>query len=205
MTSVAHILGEFVAAWNAGRRPRLGDYLERVPPTDRDELADQIETYLLLAPEPDYAPETWDEMRAHPTVAAAAEAAFATPEPWPALLPRLRERAGLSWADIATRLGFRDPKRAVARFEQMEAGSLDPTQPTWPLLERLARVLGVRPTELDWRGSGGFGRRPATVGALRDVAAPLEARAEMDFLADMLLTDDEEPDEIDALFLGGRE
>jgi transcriptional regulator with XRE-family HTH domain len=204
MSTVAHVLGEFVAAWNAGRRPRLHEHLERVPPADRDELAEQIQTFLSIAPEPAYSEDAWAQMTANPSVGVAAEAAFAAPEPWPSLLPRLRARAGLSWADVATRLGLRDRQRAVARFEQMEAGTLDPKQPTWPLLERLARVLGVHATDLDWRGPGGFGR-PATVGALRAQSRRTDAKAEMDFLADMLLSDDEEPDEIDALFLGGRE
>jgi transcriptional regulator with XRE-family HTH domain len=204
MSTVAHVLGEFVTAWNAGRRPRLREYLERVQPADRDELAEGIQTFLAIAPEPEYPEDAWAQMRADPSVAVAAEAAFAAPEPWPSLLPRLRARTGLSWADVATRLGIGDRRRVAARLEQMEAGTLDPAQPTWPLLERLARVLGVPATDLDWRGPGGAGAA-ATVGALRAQSRSTDAKAEMDLLADLLLTDDEEPDEVDALFLGGRE
>src|SRR5687768_830084 len=137
MTDVAHTLGEFIAAWNAGQRPRMADYLERVPPAERDDLADQIQTFMLYAPEPEYSEETWTEMTSDPSVAAAAEASFEVAEPWPSLLPRLRERAGVSWAQVAERLGFRDREKAALRLAEMEAGRLAATAPTWSLLRRL--------------------------------------------------------------------
>ena len=204
MTDVAHTLGEFIAAWNAGHRPRLAAYLERVPPAERDDLADQIQTFMLYAPEPEYSEETWAEMSAQPSVAAAAEAAFAEPEPWPSLLPRLRERAGLSWGQVAERLGFRDRDKAARRLTEMEQGQLAGTAPTWTLLGRLADVLGVSAETLDWRG-GGIAPAPAAARALRAPNADEEARQQMDDVAELLLSEDMEPDEVDAEFLGGRE
>ena len=206
MTDVAHILGEFIAAWNAGERPRAADYLERVPPAERDDLADQIRTFMLIAPEPEYSEAAWAEMTAHPSVAAAAAAAFeAEPEPWPSLLPRLRERAGLSVRQVADRLGFGDRDKAAARLEQMERGELDARRPTRGLLERLAGVLGVDPDALDWRGVPGLGAPAAPAAALRADDPDEEAREQLDLVAEMLLSDDQELDEVDREFLGGRE
>src|SRR3954451_18091687 len=124
MTTVAHVLGEFIAAWNAGERPRLPDYLARVPPAERDDLAAQIETFLLLAPEPTHPESAWREMLGAPSVAGVAAAAFGEPEPWPSLLPRLRRRAALSWPQVAERLGFQDRTKAATRLAQMERGEL---------------------------------------------------------------------------------
>jgi transcriptional regulator with XRE-family HTH domain len=207
MTDVAHILGEFIAAWNAGQRPRMAAYLERVPPAERDDLADQIETFLMVAPEPEYSVEDWAEMTADPMVARVAEAAFAPAEaePWPSLLPRLRERAGVSWGQVAERLGFRDRERATDLLEQMERGELDPRRPTWSLLDRLAKVLGVSPQSLDWRGGLSRPAAPAALGALRADDPDTEAREQLDTAAEMFLEDDREPDEVEREFLGGRE
>lgn len=206
MTDVAHILGEFIAAWRAGERPRAAAYLERVPESQRDELAEQIETYMLMAPEPEYSDETWEEMVSDPRVAEAAEAAFAEPEPWTSLLPRLRERAGLSIRQVAERLGVSDRERAEQRLSEMEQGRLDPKAPTWTLLGKLGQILGVRAHQLDWRGGSGWtGVAPAPLAAYRADRPAERARMHMDIAADMLLTDDREPDEVDELFLGGRD
>lgn len=203
MSDVARTLGEFIAAWNAGEGPRARDYLGRVPPGDREELADQIETFLMLAPEPDYEPAAWAELTSHPSVARAASAAM-EPEPWPALLPRLRERAGLSLAQVAERLGVGPALRAKAerRLADMERGELDPSSPSRTLLERLGEVLGVPAAVLDWRGDAGGG--PAAAPALLRAGSPQPSRQTVEVLADALLTDGDW-DEVDELFLGGRE
>lgn len=201
MTDVAHILGEFIAAWQAGERPRLPDYLERVPAADRHELAEQIQTYLLVAPEPSYDEATWSAMTADPMVGAVAAAAM-EPEPWPHLLPRLRERARLSLADVAGRLGLRsdlEPK-AEQLLSEMESGALDPSLPTRGLLERLATVLGVTPAALDWRGGAPAG--PGAPLLYRSTAE--EADYSVALLSEALVTDAGDWDEADELFLGGR-
>ena len=51
MSDIEQVLGDFVDAWNAGRRPRVGEALRRVPAgADRDELADRIAAWLEVAP-----------------------------------------------------------------------------------------------------------------------------------------------------------
>ena len=209
MTSVAHALGEFIAAWNAGERPRLDDYISRVAPDEQDDLAQQIRMYMLTAPEPEeYSEEAWAEMSADPMIARIAEQAM-EPEPWPSLLPRLRERAGLTAAAVVDRLGTRNRAKAQNLYEEMESGELDPERPSWALLDKLAGIFGVSRESLDWRGGG--------LQVLRSMAAPPPAAApalfrsddavthhDMDLLADGLTQQADDWDDVDDLFLGGR-
>lgn len=203
MTDIAHILGEFIAAWNAGQRPRLAAYLERAAPAERDDLADQIETFLMLAPEPAYSEDTWREMTADPVVARAAEASFAPAEPWPSLLPRLRDRAGLTWSEVASglaqRLGFEGREdKAEDYLADMEAGQLEPRRVSWRLLDSLAELLGVTAAALDWRA-------PAAPAVFRaDAAAAPPAQERLEIIADAMMSAPAPFDDVDELFLGGR-
>jgi len=201
MSQSARILSEFIAAWNAGERPRVDVFLGRVSPAEREELAGQIETFLMLAPEPGYDEETWAAMLADPAAGGIAATSLSA-EPWPSLLPRLRARAGLSLAEVAERLGISREKtpKAIRLLDQMEAGGLDPSRPSRSLLERLGEILGVPSGTLDWRG-GGAPPAPALYRA--PTAPPAEQR--LDLLTAGLLTDADEWDEVDELFLGGRE
>jgi transcriptional regulator with XRE-family HTH domain len=197
MTTVAQQLGEFIAAWNAGRRPRVEPYLERLPPPEREELAEQIETFLMIAPEPTYDEQTWSQMITDPLVVSVAEQSMAmAPKP----LPALRERAGLSLRGLAERLGFPGgAQRAKAEryLAEIEAGQREPRP---RLLERLAHALGVPPDQIG-RGTGPIAAGAPAMGVPR--AAPgAEADERIDVLADALLSDDEEWDPVDELFLG---
>ena len=59
MSTNDQVLSDFIDAWNAGRRPRVREYLARLPDgPERDELADQITTWLEVAPTPAYDDET---------------------------------------------------------------------------------------------------------------------------------------------------
>ena len=85
------VLSEFIDAWNAGRRPRVRDYLARLPDGPaRDELADAITDWLSVAPAPAYSEGARREIRTE--VARTFE------------LARLRERAGFSVRELAARV-----------------------------------------------------------------------------------------------------
>jgi transcriptional regulator with XRE-family HTH domain len=200
MTDTALVLSEFIAAWQAGERPRLGDYLKRVPESEQRELAEQIQLYISIAPEPDYSAEAWSEMIADPMIASVAAAAM-EPEPWPELLPRLRMQAKMSLKDIAIQLGLRGAAASKAeRFlGEMESGELEPTAPTRTLLERLAAILNVAPEALDWRG-----RTAPGAPALALYRASAEASDDLDLVVGGLLADGGW-DDVDELFLGGRD
>src|SRR3954465_14628891 len=102
MTDVDVLLSRFIEEWNAGRRPSVEDYLDRTPQGPvRDDLADQISTFLTYAPTPRYDEAAMADLLEKPAVKAAATAFEAEGSAWRALLPRLRRRAGLSLSELA--------------------------------------------------------------------------------------------------------
>lgn len=50
MSAFDHILSDFIDDWNAGRRPRVPEYLDRAAPSERDELAARLAEWLAVAP-----------------------------------------------------------------------------------------------------------------------------------------------------------
>src|SRR5688500_1390547 len=126
------VLSEFIDEWNAGRRPRVRDYLARLPDGPaRDELADAITDWLSVAPTPAYSEGTRGAIRAE--VARTFE------------LSRLRERAGFSPRELAARVakafGLSDVERTEGYLARLEAGELDPSRVSRRLLDALAGVL----------------------------------------------------------------
>ncbi len=208
VSDVDRLLSEFIDAWNAGRRPRVDDYLARASVDAQDELADALADWLAVAPTPAYDVAALRAIRAEPALrGAAAEAETGL---WPALLPRLRERAGLSARAVAARLtaafglgGQED--RAETYLQRMERGELDPARVSGRLLDVLGAALGVSGAEL--RRAGGFvppaaAPAHALFRAERDSAARFED--ELEALSRAALTPAPAPmDELDRLFCGG--
>jgi hypothetical protein len=202
------ILGEFMDAWAAGRRPDVDAYLARAPETEREDLARQIHAYLLLAP----APALDDGQRAAIAGEALTEAVVAMPDEaglWPALLPSLRHRIQLRRDDLVARLaaalGVGEAEQKVARYYHgMEAGTLDPAGVSRRVLAALAALLGVEVGELEEAGAyEGFratGPQVAFGRALEASEAPLMAASPAAGAGAA-----EEPwDTVDELFRGGR-
>src|SRR5262245_19521721 len=104
MTTIEQLVGEFIDAWNAGRRPAIDAYLQRARPSERDELAAQLTTWLEIAPTPDFSDATRAAIESEPALASAFASAAATREPLAQRLPTLRQRAGLAVRDVAARL-----------------------------------------------------------------------------------------------------
>ena len=202
------LLSDFIDAWNAGERPRVSDYLERAEPADRDELAERLEEWLLMAPTPAYSEQSLADIRAEPAFAAAMAEIDAQPEPWAEVLPRLRERAGLRVRDLAARVtsafGLTGQEaRAEAYLEQMERGDLDATSVSRRVLDVLAGALGASAEALSRAG----GPRPAAPGAMlfRAESEPAgSVEEDLAALAHAALSSPPPPmDELDRLFLGG--
>jgi transcriptional regulator with XRE-family HTH domain len=198
------VLSEFIDAWNAGRRPRLDDYLDRVAPAERDELAEQIESWVLIAPSPDYSEDALAQIRADPALTGALEEIAAQPELWPEVLPRLRERAGLRLRDLAARVtktfGLSgEEERAEGYLARLERGEIDAAGVSRRLLEALGTALGAN--------LAGATPRAAAAGqalfrAEEDADATFDD--ELEILSRAALTPAPEPmDELDRLFLGG--
>lgn len=202
MTSVDQLIGEFVDAWNAGSRPDAAAYLDRAAPADRDELARQLDAWMLVAPTPDFDETARAAIRAEPALAAALEAAAEQRDPLSARMPRLRERAGLALDDVSRRLvalfDLTDATQTSAYLRQLEAGELDERRLSRRLLRGLAAILG------------------ADIDTLQATVAPASALYRADD-ADAFTVDDldalsraalapapdDHLDDVDRLFLGG--
>jgi transcriptional regulator with XRE-family HTH domain len=202
MSDLERTLTDFMRAWEAGRTPDPDDYLERVPPADRPELSERIRTYLMVAPEPDYDDAAWERLAAAPAAVRALQMPLGDPEPWPSLLPRLRARAGLSWREVAQRLGVQRPDKAAGYLEAMERGEHDPRRVTRRALDGLGRILGVPADALAWTGPGGA----TTAGAVLRSSAPASADIDMLLtLADLATLSADDWDDSDDLFMAGRD
>ena len=207
MSGADRILSEFIDAWNAGRRPRARDYLSRAEPHEREALADEIATWLEIAPAPAYDEATRARIRAEPAVAGVLEAMDREAGLWPSLLPRLRRQARLSVAELAARLadavGVRGAEAKTERYlRELEAGHLDAAGLSRRVLEALGRLLAVSPDELE--RAGRFGAAPA-VAFYRAEERAARAIDALEAVADALSAPAPEHwDEVDELFRGAR-
>ncbi len=207
MTAIEQILGEFVDAWNAGRRPDVGAYLERAPESERDELAAQLATWLQIAPTPDYDAATRAAISDEPALRTAMEAAATLRSPLSVRLPTLRERAGLAVSDVARRLvavfDLDDEQRAAGYLEKIERDELDPRRLSRRLLDGLAAILGADRDQLGvgppaFAGGQAFFR--AEEDADRWIAEDIDALSR----AALAPAPASSPmDELDRLFVGG--
>jgi transcriptional regulator with XRE-family HTH domain len=195
MSTHEQVLSEFIDAWNQGHRPRVREYLARLPDgPERDELAEQITSWLEVAPTPSYDEETRDEIRREPIVASVLSGP----------VPALRARAGLSISELAAGLIERlalnrhDIPRAAGYLERLESGDLDPTRISRRLLEALGALLGVPGRELAVP-------RPAAGAIFRaESDAADRARNDIEVLSRAAMTPAPPPmDELDRLFMGG--
>jgi transcriptional regulator with XRE-family HTH domain len=206
MTTIDHVLGEFIDAWNAGRRPDVAAWLARVPEGDRDELAARLEAWLAIAPTPEYDAPTRAAIAAEPALRAALAAAAEQRAPLSARLPALRQRAGLAVRDVARRLvavfGLGDDEaRAAEYLDRLERGELDPARLSGRLLAALAAILGAGRDELA-PGPPAVAAGLAFFRADEDAAEWLAS--DIDALSRAALAPAPAPlDELDRLFVGG--
>jgi transcriptional regulator with XRE-family HTH domain len=214
MSTTEQVLSDFVDAWNAGRRPRVREYLARVPEGPiRDDLADQISTWLEVAPAPRYSSATRAQIRAEPIVQSVFGAVGDDAGLWPSVIPQLRARAGLSVGDLAARLvdrlglGSGSRERTADYLERMERGELEASRVSRRLLDALGDLLGASGRALADAGMLGTGPRLASPGgtlfrAERDagdwVAHDIETLSRAG-----LTPAPAEMDELDRLFMGG--
>ena len=214
MSTPDQVLSAFIDEWNAGRRPRTMEYLRRVPDgRDREQLADQITAWLELAPTPDYDEEARSAIRAEPAVAALLENADADAGLWPATVPRLRARAGLTTQDLAVRLverfslGEAGTERTADYLQRLERGELEPSRVSRRLLDALGGLLGVPGSALADAGTFGRGLRPAAAGGTFFRAAPRKEAGiteDIEALSHAAMTPAPPAlDELDRLFIGG--
>ncbi len=211
-TTIHQALGEFIDAWNAGRRPDVDDYLARVAPADRAAFTRHVEAWLDVAPTPAYDDAAWAAVEADPALRAALAAGELARMPVAGRVAVLRERAGLAVREVATRvverfaLGGADAEpRTAAYLEELERGELDASRLSRRLLDGLAGILGARPDALAGGWAGAVAQRGVVYQRTEDHARDVFLK-EIDALSQAAMAPAPTPmDEVDRLFLGGPE
>src|SRR3954469_4630971 len=172
-TTREQVLSEFIDAWNAGQRPDVDEYIARVPPDEQDALGEELLNFVTFAPTPEYSDVALAAVRTElaETLGGAAEPAGVLA----ALLTRLRERFGLSTAEVAGELvgdlGL-EPNQAqktAGYLERLETGKLEPTRVSRRVFEALGRVFRVPGSELE----GAADRSSWSVVPMPAAAAPV--------------------------------
>ena len=203
------VLSEFIDSYNAGRRPDIDDYLGRVPDDERELLLADMSNYMTWAPTPEFDGSTVAQLRAEPVMVQALARARRRPQSWAEILAARRKALSLSTEQLASKLvgslGLSKkfaPKTAVY-LERSERGELDARRFAPRLLDALADVLKISPSDLS--GAAGAHLKTAPSPAFR-ASAPAAARAreDLELMADLAAAPSQRDwDEVDELFRGG--
>ena len=223
MTDADRLLEEFILARRAGEAPDPLAWVDRAEGTERDRLAELLSDYFRYAPRRPFDRAAFAGSDAERVVGAVQPTLEGAPEPWPALLPRLRNAARLTRAtlvaQLADALGVGDRTPKVARYyHRMEMGTLPADGVSDNVLSAIARIVGTTADALRAAGGGlaggpggaaAVGRpapsQPASAPVFARSAHP-EAAGASSGPADAESAADESEDafdEVDRLFLGG--
>jgi len=209
MTSVETLLGEYIAEHRSGGRADPAEYLDRATSAERRELAVLIDGYLSRAPRTPLAQQPPPDPRTEATIDALTRSINGTGGMWPALLPRLRDRAGLKRRELVERLagalGVSDRQHKVELYyHEMELGTLPSSGVSDGVLAALAKLVGTTAAELREAGAAlgaGTGGGATQAAAFARTAT---ADATMSPIAMDAAPEAGEPwDEVDELFKGG--
>lgn len=216
MADVHALLEQYISTHQAGGNADPREWLAQVEGRDRSALEGLIDAYLARAPMRRWDPDAFRESGLAPFAEQVTTALHGRSGTWPALLPRLRDRAALRRSELTERLaaalGAPDKQDKVGfYYHEMEQGLLPSEGVDDEVLEALATILGQSAEMLSQAGrsllpgageaSGvgapAFARQAAPdPGYVVGMAAPTrEDEASPDPVA--------EPDEIDRLFRGG--
>lgn len=209
MISVDRLLAEYIEEHRSGGDADPRAYLARASPQTRSELAALIDAFLVRAPRRPLDDQGFRGSTAERTVDELHRAIAGQSGLWPAVLPELRDRAGVKRSDLVERLagllGVANRTDKVARYyHEMEQGLLPSQGVSNRVLEALSQIvgestqalrdagrsLGAPPLGEPVTGQAAFARRAAYAEA---AAAPPAATS----------AGDEEWDEADELFQGG--
>jgi hypothetical protein len=149
MSDVDRLLAEYVAEHRAGGDADPQTYLARASSTQRTELAALIDAYLARAPRQAFDQPSFRGSGAERTVDELERALGGQSGLWPALLPRLRDRAGLKRTELVERLaaalGVGDRTAKVAGYyHEMEQGLLPARGVSDRVLDALGKIVGER-------------------------------------------------------------
>jgi hypothetical protein len=208
MDSVETLLGEYIEEHRRGGSADPVAYLSRATPGERRELAALIDGYLARAPRTPLGEQPRPDQRADTTIEALSRSIGGAAGLWPALLPRLRDSAGLKRKDLVARLagalGVSDREPKVGRYyHEMELGLLPAAGVADRVLEALAKLVGTTASELRDAGAAlgeGIGVSAQAEAFARTVSLEASAAPAREGAAP---ENDEERDEVDELFCGG--
>src|SRR4051812_34074289 len=203
MTDVQGLLEAFIAEDRSGVADPAA-YLARVEGTDRAELEALIDAHLARAPRRAFDRAAFEASAAAGVVASLAGASGT----WPALLPRLRDRARLRRSELVARLaaelGVAGREAKVASYyHAMEHGTLPSAGVSDRVLEALGRIVGESAAVLRSAGRLAPPPPPPAPAAFARVASPPPGVA---VAASAMAAEPAEPppgDEVDELFTAG--
>ena len=147
MSDVDRLLADYIAEHRAGGEADPRAFLSRASLSEQRELASLIDAYLARAPRQSFDQASFRGSSAERTVDELERALGGQAGLWPAVLPRLRDRAGLRRSELVERLadelGVGDRKDKVADYyHEMEQGLLPARGVSDRVLDALARILG---------------------------------------------------------------
>src|SRR6201995_2281056 len=147
MSDVDRLLADYIAEHRAGGEADPGAYLSRASPAERAELAALIDAYRARAPRQLFDQARFGGSSAERTVDELERAIAGQAGLWPALLPRLRDRAGLKRSALVERLvaalGVSDRQHKVAGYyHEMEQGLLPADGVSERVLDALGQIVG---------------------------------------------------------------
>ena len=208
MSSIETLFAEYMAEHRSGGSADPLEYLSRAAPTERRELAALIDGYLARARRTPLAQHPPPSPRAEATIDALSRSIGGAAGLWPALLPRLRDRAGLKRRDLveqlARALGVSKRESKVERYyHEMELGLLPAGGVSDRVLDALAKLLRTTAAELRDAGRtlGDGVRTPAQAEAFARITHVEETGTPVHAMAPP--AEEEQPDDVDELFRGG--
>ena len=208
MADAHTLLEQYIAAHRGGADADPAEWLERVPEGgERAKLAALIDAYHAREPMRAWDPDAFRASGLAPFAERANLALYSEAGSWPAVLPRLRERARVKRSDLvarlATALGVEDKQAKVnSYYHEMETGLLPSDGVDDRVLDALGTIVGQSAEALRSAGravgAGPQGAPPATAFARTASDAQIEAEASLPKRAA-----EQEWDEVDQLFRGG--
>jgi hypothetical protein len=208
MTGVARQLAEYVAEHQAGGEADPLVFLDRLgSEEERVLLASEIDRYLVAAPRREFDAERFTDSTAAQTVDALERALAGQAGLWPAVLPRLRARAGIKRSALVERLAnaldVADRSEKVgAYYHAMEQGLLDSRGVSDKVLSALAAIVGETTESLHDSGRSLLPPRSGTVTTPAAFARHAAWPVDIDDAGVTGSRDAEAWDEVDELFRG---
>lgn len=211
MSDVDRLLSEYIAEHRAGGEADPLAYLEKLEGTDRAELAELIDAYLVRSPGHEWDPAAFAGSASERLAERIGQSLAGQSGLWPVVLPRLRDRARIKRDEVVGRLaealGAGEKQEKVeGYYHGMEHGSLPSTGVSERVLDALGEIVGASGEFLKRIGEPfGAGPGPAEgpVFARTSAADADYAAEEAAAPAQRAPEPAEEWDEVDQLFRGG--